>query len=99
VAMLVVITSRTGAEYPQEVALDATAAHRLAEIGVTSVAVVADETTEAVVLEGWAFDTDAFGAEAASILVGDRDRRALRPVLQTLLPHPTDPLSQRGAPA
>lgn len=97
-AMLVVITERGGQTPAPEVSLDAATAHQLAAIGVTNVAVVADETTQAVVLEGWAFDADADGGVAASILVGDHDRRSLRPVLETLLPHQTDPPSQRGEP-
>lgn len=95
-AMLVLITERRGHSPASEVALDATTAQRLAAIGITNVAVVADDTTEAVVLEGWAFDADADGTEAASILVGDRSRRALRPVLQTLLLHRTEPTPQKG---
>ena len=105
-AMLVVITERTGAEHPGAgdngaespgvASFDAEAAHRLADIGVTSVAVAADATTEAVVLEGWAFDVHAHGDEAASILVGNRRCRALQPVLQTLLVPQTGPLPQKG---
>jgi hypothetical protein len=98
-AMLVVITERGGRAAAPDVSVDATTAHRLAAIGVTNLAVVADDTTQAVVLEGWAFDADADGAAAASILVGDRNRRALRPVLQTLLTLPTDPSSNKGDPA
>jgi hypothetical protein len=52
-AMLVVITERGGRAAAPDVSVDATTAHRLAAIGVTNLAVVADDTTQAVVLEGW----------------------------------------------
>lgn len=83
--MLVVIT-----DAERSVQLDADAARRLAEMGVVSVAIAADMTTEAVVLEGWAFDPAVSGAEAADILVGTGRRHALQPVLQTMLPSRTE---------
>jgi hypothetical protein len=65
--------------------LDAATAGRLATLGVTHVTVARDQTTEAVVLEGWAFDVASCGAEATSAIGGDAGTRALQPVLQTLL--------------
>lgn len=88
--MLVVITHRDRA-----VSLDADAARRLADMGIVSVAIAADQTTEAIVLEGWAFDPSTSGADAAEILVGAGGRaQSLQPILQTLLPssseHPSE---------
>jgi hypothetical protein len=83
--MLVLIT-----DAERSVLLDAEAARRLAEMGVVSVSIAADRTTEAVVLEGWAFDPVASGAEAADILVGAGRGRTLQPVLQTVLPSHSD---------
>lgn len=85
-AMLIVVVERDG-----DVSLDASTAQKLADIGVTSIAVAADETTEAIVLEGWAFDPTATGAEAAAVLVGSKPHRSLVPALQTLLPPATQP--------
>jgi hypothetical protein len=65
--------------------LDAATAGRLASLGVTHVTVARDTTTEAVVLEGWAFDVARSAAEATSAIGGDAATRALQPVLQTLL--------------
>jgi hypothetical protein len=79
--MLVVVLDAHGGE----TALDATAASRLADLGVTHVAIARDETTEAVVLEGWAFDSVASGAEATEIVAGTAMHNTLHPVLQTLL--------------
>jgi hypothetical protein len=79
--MLVVMRDAHGGE----TALDATAAGRLADLGVTHVAIARDETTEAVVLEGWAFDAQASGAAATEIVAGTARHHTLQPVLQTLL--------------
>ena len=65
--------------------LDAATAGRLATLGVTHVTVARDTTTEAIVLEGWAFDVASSAAEATSAIGGDTATRALQPVLQTLL--------------
>src|SRR5947209_6918493 len=61
--------------------LVATNLRRLGELGVTNVAVVRDDTTVGVVLEGWAFDPARSGREAAS-LVGGYASHTLLPVLQ-----------------
>jgi hypothetical protein len=54
----------------------------LARLGVTSVALVRDEQTVAIVLEGWLFDP-VHSAEAAAEAAGVAHRaRALRPVMQ-----------------
>ena len=78
--LVVVLDAQTG-----ESTLDATTASRLADLGVTHVAIARDDHTEAVVLEGWAFDTEASGAEATEIVAGTAMHRTLRTVLQTLL--------------
>lgn len=53
----------------------------LAELGVTSVAVVRDDDVVGVVLEGWLFDPDAAGRSAAEALGAAPSSRALHPVL------------------
>ena len=85
VSMLVVmLDARCG-----EAALDARSAARLADLGVTHVAIARDDTIEAVVLEGWAFNPVASGAEATEIIAGTATRNTLHPVLQTLLTRTT----------
>jgi hypothetical protein len=44
---------------------------KLAELGVTSLAVTRDDGEHALVLEGWAFDPDRSGAAASSLVAGD----------------------------
>jgi len=78
--LVVVLDAQSG-----ESTLDATSASRLADLGVTHVAIARDDHTEAVVLEGWAFDTEASGAEATEIVAGTSTHHTLQPVLQTLL--------------
>lgn len=68
-----------------QTALDARSAGRLAELGVTHVAIARDDHTEVAILEGWAFDTEASGAQAAEIVAGTSAHRTLQPVLQTLI--------------
>ncbi|MGH2654497.1 MAG: hypothetical protein ACRDHV_09145 [Actinomycetota bacterium] len=55
---------------PDDVALDREAAARLVAIGVTHATVVRDENTVAVVLEGWRFDAERSGPEAAEAVGG-----------------------------
>lgn len=81
VAMLVLVLDAHGGE----TSLDARSAGRLADLGITHVAVARDDSTEAVVLEGWAFDPETSGAEAAEIVAARGARHVLHPVLQTLL--------------
>jgi hypothetical protein len=78
--LVVVLDAQSG-----ESTLDATSASRLADLGVTHLAIARDDHTEAVVLEGWAFDTEASGAEATEIVAGTSTHHTLQPVLQTLL--------------
>lgn len=65
--------------------LDVATADRLASLGVTHVTVARDHETEAVVLEGWAFDVAACGAEASRLIGGRATTRSLQPVLQSLI--------------
>jgi hypothetical protein len=70
-------------------ALDAATVSRLAELGVTRLAVARDDAGEAIVLEGWAFDAETYAAEATRLVAGGAAARPLQPVLQALL-CPTD---------
>jgi hypothetical protein len=73
-----------------ESTLDATSAARLADLGITHVSIARDAVSEAVVLEGWAFDAVTSGNEATKIVAGNARGRTLQPVLQTLISR-TDP--------
>ncbi len=78
-AMLVLLLD----EHAGVTSIDAGTAAQLAELGVTNIALLRDDTTVGVVLDGWAFDPSESGAEAAAVL-GDGAKRLL-PVLQTVL--------------
>ncbi|MBK5306440.1 MAG: hypothetical protein JJD92_07110 [Frankiaceae bacterium] len=69
--------------------LDTAAATRLRSLGITHIAIAQDAKTEAVVLEGWAFDVVGSGDEATAIVAGSARRSSLRPVLDTLLSRST----------
>ncbi len=60
----------------------------LARVGVTSVALVRDERSIGVVVEGWAFDPIR-SADAVIAAVSGRSRRArmLQPVMEMTLTH------------
>jgi hypothetical protein len=66
-------------------ALDVATANQLARLGVTQVTIARDHSTEAIVLEGWAFDIATHGAEASLLVGGRAVTRSLQPVLQTLI--------------
>jgi hypothetical protein len=55
---------------PDEVSLSRGTASRLAAVGVTHATVLRDGSTVAVVLEGWGFDADRSGPEAAEVVAG-----------------------------
>lgn len=76
--MLVLLVPEDG------VSLGPAAVRRLADLGVTTLAVVRDERTVGLVLQGWAFDPTSSAALAADA-VASRGRavRALHPVMQT----------------
>lgn len=68
------------------ISLDTGLMGTLAGIGATSVAVLRDEQTVAVVLEGWAMETERI-AEAAAVLADGRQARLLHPVARmTVVP-------------
>lgn len=79
--MLIVLIDTQG----EVTALDVATANRLATLGVTQVTIARDHATEAIVLEGWAFDVVACGAEASTLVGGRSATRSLQPVLQTLI--------------
>jgi hypothetical protein len=61
-------------------------AEKLADLGVTSVSILRDERTTAVVLEGWAFDIDRSAEAAVRLVAGDSTMvRVLRPVAESAL--------------
>ena len=71
------------AEEGADVSVRADAVARLAELGVTSVAVLRDGETVAVVLEGWAFDPGRSAAAAARAVAGaDAGARTFHPLVQ-----------------
>jgi hypothetical protein len=77
--MVVVLVSNPAGE----VSLSPEALHRLAELGVTSVALVRDEQSTGFVLEGWSFDPHRSTDVAVTTLVGDaRGARTLHPLTQ-----------------
>ena len=65
-----------------EVALSAAALGRLGALGITSVAVVRDEQTVGLVLEGWAFDPERSASAAVAAVAVEARTRTLYPVVQ-----------------
>lgn len=77
-AMIVVLVPSSDAEP----SLPPAAVSELARLGVTSVAVVRDERTLGLVVEGWAFDPSrSAGAVVAAIGAQRSQVRTLRPLL------------------
>jgi hypothetical protein len=96
--MVVLIEAEPGAG-----AIDPAVASDLARLGVTSIAVLHDDASVAVVLDGWAFDPVRAGEQAAALVAGDRGRvRTLRPLLQasvsTEQPAPASSLARARSP-
>lgn len=54
----------------------------LARLGVTNFALLRDEQTVSVVLEGWMFDPERSAEAAAEAVGADGSVRTLRPVMQ-----------------
>jgi hypothetical protein len=54
----------------------------LARLGVTNVALLRDEQTVGLVLEGWMFDPERSSEAAAEAVGADGSARTLRPVMQ-----------------
>ena len=70
-------------EQDADVSLGSATLAGLARLGVTSVALLRDERTIAVVLEGWAFDAAASAEAARAALAGPASpARTLRPLVQ-----------------
>ena len=66
-----------------EVTVGSRAVSRLAHLGVTSVALLGDERTNCIVLEGWAFDPESSVSDVVSAIADDtRSIRALQLVMQ-----------------
>jgi len=76
VAMLVVLLDDPTGEF----SLSQDLVTSLAQLGVTSVALVRDEQTAGIVLEGWLFDP-ARSADAAAAVGAESTARVLHPVL------------------
>lgn len=58
----------------------------LARLGVTSLAIVRDDRSVGVVVEGWAFDPTGSADDVLSAICGSRHRaRALHPVMEMTL--------------
>jgi hypothetical protein len=63
--------------------LDADSLRRLAELGITNLALVRDEETVGLVLEGWAFDPTQSERAALDALVDTQiEARTLRPLTE-----------------
>ena len=66
-----------------EVLLGSRAVTRLARLGVTSVALLSDDRTICVVLEGWAFDPAGSPSDVVSAISAiTRSARTLQPAMQ-----------------
>jgi hypothetical protein len=64
------------------ITLSPTAADELARLGVTSINVLRDGSTTAVVLRGWSFTVDRVGTAMAELLPGARRRSTLESVFE-----------------
>jgi hypothetical protein len=72
-----------------ELTLGSRAADQLARLGVTSVALLGDERTVCVVVEGWAFDPVGSASQVASaISAATRSVRVLRPLMHAAVAGP-----------
>jgi len=66
--------------------IDAATAGQLAQVGVTNIALVRDEETVGILLDGWAFDPARSGAYAARLF--GRTPKILTSVLEMVLTPP-----------
>ncbi|MDQ4064825.1 MAG: hypothetical protein M3161_02135 [Actinomycetota bacterium] len=78
-AMLVLLLDK----HADATSIDTRTAARLSELGVTNIALLRDDTTVGVVLDGWAFDPVRSADEAAAVF--GNGAKKLSPVLQTVL--------------
>ena len=78
-AMIVVLVPSSD----PEPSLPPAAVSELARLGVTSIAVVRDERTLGLVVEGWAFDPSRSGKAVVAAVAGGTDRaRMLHPLME-----------------
>lgn len=64
------------------ISLDVEVTRRLARLGVTSLALLADDGSACLVMDGWSFDLDRSCPEILQALAGTRPVRLLRPHVQ-----------------
>jgi hypothetical protein len=82
VAIIVVLLEQPAREFslPQQ------AVSELARLGITNAALVRDEQTAGVVLEGWLFDPLASARAVADAISPEHATRTLHPVMQLAIP-------------
>lgn len=68
----------------EEVTISASTSERLAHLGISSVELLCEGGTTAVVLEGWAFDPHA-GRSCAETIAPGRASRTLLPVMRVIV--------------
>lgn len=76
--MLVLLVPTGQADVP----IGAAAIDALARLGITSVALAADDETTAIILEGWAFDPGSPGAAVRALGTHAEQTRTLQPIVQ-----------------
>jgi hypothetical protein len=76
VAMVVILIAGEA----NDVSLDADALGILAELGITSLALLRNDDTLALVADGWAFDPASSRQAVEALVVTDRPVRTLHPV-------------------
>ena len=87
-AVLVVLLPGDGKDVP----VGSDVAAGLAKLGITSLTLLRDRATFAVLLEGWQFDPDRSGQSAVALLTAEtQDVRLLHSVLHMAVPvHPDE---------
>lgn len=78
VAIVVVLFETSG----REPALPPESLERLADLGISSVALLRDETTAGLVLEGWAFDPERARTAVLDTVGAGANARTLLPLAQ-----------------
>ena len=74
-----------------DVSVGPEAAARLARFGIGHAALLGDEGSVAVVLEGWAFDPERSAAAAAEVIAPGEAYRILRPVAEVTVVAGSEP--------
>ena len=67
---------------PEELSLGPETLQQLAALGVTDLAVLRDEQTVGLVLQGWAFDPQQSAAALDTLIAAAEDTRTLLPLSQ-----------------